>query len=76
MEPGRADGGDRRSADFQTDNVRLKYGNSALYTLKRLKRERPDLFQQVLGGRLSANEAAIEAGFRKKPRCPHCGHEL
>jgi hypothetical protein len=77
MEPGRADGGDRRSKDFQPDNVSLKYGNSAIYTLKRLKRDRPDLFQQVLGGALSANAAAIEAGFRKKSkhRCPKCGHE-
>jgi hypothetical protein len=44
-----------------------KGGNSALYTLKRLKRDRPDLFQVVLGGGMSANAAAIEAGFRKQP---------
>lgn len=76
MEPGRADGGDRRSADFQSDNITLKRGTGALYTLKRLKRERPDLFQEVLGGAKSANKAALEAGFRKKRRCPHCGKEL
>jgi hypothetical protein len=67
MEPGRLDGGDRRSEQFQSDNVTLKRGNSALYTLKRLKRDRPDLFEDVLNGELSANAAAIEAGFRKKP---------
>jgi hypothetical protein len=64
-----------------SDNVTGFRGNSAIYTLKRLKRDRPDLFQQVLGGALSANAAAIEAGFRKKPkprldRCPYCGHDL
>ncbi len=54
-----------------------KHGTSAIYTLKRLKRDRPDLFQQVLGGGISANAAAIEAGWRKKPvrHCPKCGHE-
>jgi hypothetical protein len=44
MEPGRTDGGDRRSDNFQSDNVTLKRGTSALYTLERLKRDRPDLF--------------------------------
>lgn len=42
----------------------------ATYTLKRLKRDRPDLFQQVLDGELSANKAAIEAGFRKPAPLP------
>jgi hypothetical protein len=52
-------------------------GNSRAYTLDRLKRARRDLFDQVCAGELSANAAAIEAGFRKKPvkRCPKCGHE-
>jgi hypothetical protein len=70
MQPGEthveagAKGGRGRKA---ADNVRGFYGNSALYTLKRLKRDRPDLFQQVLGGAMSANAAAIEAGFRQRP---------
>lgn len=38
----------------------------ATYLLKRLKRDRPDLFQQVLDGVMSANAAAIKAGFKKK----------
>lgn len=42
-------------------------GNSSTYTLKRLKRDAPELFQRVIDGELSANAAAIEAGFRKKP---------
>jgi hypothetical protein len=49
-----------------SDNVTSFRGTSVLYTLKRLKRDRPDLFQQVIGGKLSANAAAIQAGFRKQ----------
>jgi hypothetical protein len=69
MEPGREHGGlTKEELASGPDNVRsAKYGNSAIYTLKRLKRDRPDLFQQVLGGMLSANAAAIEAGFRGRP---------
>lgn len=37
------------------------------YTCARLKRESPELFAQVVAGELSANAAAIKAGFRKKP---------
>ena len=53
------------------------YGTSRAYVLARLKRDRPDLAQRVIDAELSANAAAIEAGFRKKPvrRCPNCGHE-
>ena len=51
-------------------------GNSKAYTLDRLDRERPDLLAKVGKGELSANAAAIEAGFRKPPtcRCPKCGY--
>jgi len=41
-------------------------GNSLAYTVSRLKNHRPDLFDQVKDGKMSANAAAIEAGFRKK----------
>jgi len=41
-------------------------GNSKAYTVSRLKRESPELFQQVVAGELSANAAAIKAGWRKK----------
>jgi len=51
----------------KADNVRLdKHGNNQTYTLKRLKRDNPDLAQQVIDGELSANAAAIKAGFRRK----------
>jgi hypothetical protein len=51
-----------------TDNVSIKptHGNSLTYTLDRLSRERPDLLAKVESKKMSANAAAIEAGFRKK----------
>jgi hypothetical protein len=71
MDEGRVQGGDHGNQHTggkrQGDNVTLpQRGNSATYTAKRLKRDRPDLFQQVLDGALSVNAAAIAAGFRKK----------
>jgi len=47
------------------------------YDLARLDRDYPQLAARVRSGELSANAAAIEAGFRKKPKrhCPQCGHE-
>lgn len=41
-------------------------GNSRAFTLSRLKKDAPELFDRVVAGELSANAAAIEAGFRKK----------
>jgi hypothetical protein len=41
-------------------------GNRRDYTLDRLTRERPDLRARVDSKELSANAAAIEAGFRKR----------
>ena len=41
-------------------------GNNRDYTLRRLKRDRPDLAEMVIGGNLSANAAAIEAKFRRR----------
>ena len=38
-------------------------GTSKSYTLSRLKRELPELFQEVIDGNLSANAAAIKVGF-------------
>jgi hypothetical protein len=60
-------GGDRF---IKSDNITLDgdgRGTSKSYTVARLKREAPALFQAVCAGELSANAAAIEAGFRKKP---------
>ncbi len=42
-------GGDRKSEQYQSDNVKLKYdgGNSETYTIARLKRDRLDLAEKV-----------------------------
>lgn len=48
------------------DNVMTQQGNSRGYATARLKRERPDLFAQVVAKKLTANAAAIKAGWRKK----------
>lgn len=40
--------------------------HNATGILARLKRDRPDLADQVIDGTLSANEAAITAGFRRR----------
>jgi hypothetical protein len=40
-------------------------GNSSTYTIARLKRDNPELAERVVNGELSANKAAIQAGFRR-----------
>lgn len=40
-------------------------GTSRSYTVARLKQQAPELFEKVVSGELSANAAAIQAGFRK-----------
>jgi len=62
-------GGDRKSEDAQ-DQVDIinsnDGGTSESYALRRLKRDAPELAEKVLDGEMSANAAAIEAGFRTK----------
>jgi hypothetical protein len=53
-------------ADVGNSNIK-EPKNSKAYQLSRLKRSHPNLFEAVCRGELSANAAAIEAGFRKKP---------
>jgi hypothetical protein len=49
-----------------SDNVRSSnFGNSSTYTIARLKRDNPELAERVVNGELSANKAAIQAGFRR-----------
>jgi hypothetical protein len=50
-----------------SDNITGFRGTDPTYTLKRLKRDRPDLAEKVVRGELSAHAAAIDAGFRKQP---------
>jgi hypothetical protein len=49
-------------------NVTFSNGNrnARASTLARLERDRPDLVAKVTAGELSAHQAAIEAGFRKR----------
>lgn len=49
------------------DNISTgQYGTSETYAIRRLRRDRPDLAKRVESGELSANEAAIQAGFRHR----------
>lgn len=41
-------------------------GTSEVYTRQRLCEYHPDLYKRVMAGEMSANKAAIQAGFRKK----------
>lgn len=67
----------RPSENTDIISIKPEHGTSLAYTLDRLKREDWKLYDKVITGELSANAAAIKAGFRKKPvkRCPKCGHE-
>jgi hypothetical protein len=73
-------GGDRKSEKLkdQVGIARLKSNGSIERTLARLDRDGfTALAAKVRAGELSANAAAIQAGYRKKlvKRCPNCGHE-
>jgi hypothetical protein len=46
--------------------TRFRRGNEASYTVARLRRDAPELADAVERGELSANAAAIRAGFRHK----------
>jgi len=61
-EPGR-----KAETDDNVIPIDTPQGNSKAYTCERLKRDAPDLFEEVKAGRMSANAAAIQAGIRKKP---------
>ena len=64
-------GGDRKSEEIKSSNITIDTpppparGTTAAYTLNRLRRDAPELFERVKAGELTANAAAIEAGFRK-----------
>lgn len=52
----------------QKPKRKTEHGNRKDYTLSRLKRESPTLFDEVKAGRMTANAAALEAGFRRRMR--------
>ena len=47
------------------DNVNSNGGNDQTYLVARLKRDDPDLAQEVVEGRMSAHAAAVKAGIKK-----------
>lgn len=61
-------GGRPKNDDNVTSFEGRKTGNSKAYTLDRLSHESPGLYEAVCRGEMSANRAAIEAGFRKPPK--------
>lgn len=61
-----AEQGKRNDFCDNITEVKRETGTSRAYTLSRLKSQHSKLFEEVKAGKLSANEAAIKAGFRKK----------
>jgi len=53
-------------SDGDVITITPRRGTDRAYTLQRLKQQNPELFKRVARGEMSANAAAIEAGFRKK----------
>ena len=66
--PGQPKMTEAKSINDNIINTLSSQGTSKAYTVSRLKRDRPDLFEKVVAGELSANKAAIEAGFRRRAR--------
>ena len=69
-------GGDHKSDQARNTLLKGQHNDTATGVLRRLKRDRPDLAERVVSGEISANAAAIQAGFRKPPKprlkvCPH-----
>jgi hypothetical protein len=52
--------------DLRSNPTEVRNDRGRAYTLARLKRSRADLFARVVADELSANAAAVEAGFKKK----------
>lgn len=75
---GAAEGNQNASKDIcenEGSNVTsvIKRGDGIEYTMARLERDYPEYHEKVKSGELSANAAAIEAGFRKPPLTPFEG---
>ena len=70
VEPKGAHGGDRKSGEYQDDNIILidkAQGTDPNYLLGRLKRDAPELAAEVVEGTISAYAGAVKAGFIKRP---------
>jgi hypothetical protein len=58
------------SLDSSFDNVKrinASTGNTRAYTLTRLQKDNPEIYEEVKAGKLTANAGAIKAGWRKTP---------
>jgi hypothetical protein len=62
----RSDLAQEGDAEPRGNATKLMDRNNRSHVLRRLARERPDLLDQVEAGHLTANAAAIEAGFRTR----------
>ena len=65
LEPVAAHGGKREQGDNITLPTDRERGTATTYTVRRLKRDNPELAERVISGELSANAAALLAGFRR-----------
>lgn len=52
--------------NVNTFKISRPLGNSSEQALRKLRKDRPDLHEQVLAGNLSPHRAMVEAGFRPK----------
>jgi hypothetical protein len=63
-------GGDRQSkkAKSSSDNITTASdrGTAKSYAMRRLKKDKPNIYKRVVAGEISAHAGMIEAGFRKK----------
>ena len=51
----------------RTEIERRTTGTTRAYTLTRLQKDNPEIYEEVKAGRLSANAGAVKAGWRKMP---------
>ena len=69
VEPSGANGGDRKSGEYQSDTITLinkDRGTDPDYLLRRLKRDHPELAAEVVEGTITAYAGAVKAGHVKR----------
>lgn len=59
--------GNGRPSDSSVGNSNSTVGNTNEYLLRRLARDAPEILDKIESGELTVNQAAIQAGIRKKP---------
>jgi hypothetical protein len=57
----------RKCGDNITQLTKAEKGTSKAYTLTRLQKDNPEIYEEVKAGKLTANAGAIKAGWRKTP---------